>query len=130
MKKKKSKILNNMQVFKAILKDNGELDPSIFVKENSFVVDEEIVFYRSNQGWYSLQGFELNDEGILDKEKTEIYFGAGNDKYAARWAKRELNGSSPSNQVSVFTEEAGMDGTFTPADGLLDYVSITIILHP
>lgn len=116
-----------MRIFRAILKDNGLLDPSMFIIENTFVTDEPLSFYRDSAGNYTIYGFKFNSEDLLDNKKTELYFGRGSDRDCARWAK--LSGNSPHNDVSVFTYEANGDGLFSPADGYLNYESIHIILN-
>lgn len=125
--------INTMEkIFIAILKDNGENAPDMFVKKNDFVTDEPVRFDRSDAGWYSVSQFSLDGEGILPWEDTQIYFGNGNDRDVCKWAKLEggAPGENPCSQISVFTYEAGGDGSFAPADGYLVYTTIKIVVSP
>lgn len=125
MKKKKKQTTTTMPTeYIAILKDNGANAPSMFVKKNDFTTTDPLEFWRGSDGRYTISGFSFDGEGLLPLETTEIYFGKGNETLTNKWAKLETNNpNTPAQEVSVFTDDSGV-----PSDGLLNYVTIKIVV--
>jgi hypothetical protein len=127
-KKHKQTQLTTMQEFRAILKDNGSNQPTMFIQTNTVITDDPLAFYRDSAGRYTIQGFKQNSEPMINLETTEIYFGKGNAIHSAKWVHFE--GVPNHDDITIMTQESNWDGTYTPADGLLNYDSIHIIFNP